>query len=1069
MRSNKLVVRILVGAGLVVAALAYFIVSRMVCIPAYLKYGIEVDKCPDGEFRQTTWARADSLRRGKSGSVTVGATAHFVQEGSTYERVVQILTEPPTLTLLDPSGKETPLAPGPKGWTEGVSRSAEFTLPEVPDGDYILRAATKSTLGTSQVDVPLPIYAPAQVHVITDRPLYQPGDLIKFRAVVLRARDLHPLAGRPGRWMVRDPNGEVLLEEKAPAGDWGVVAGTFPLDPQAAKGNWTIEWNSGPARDSVSVRVEPFVLPRFHVEANADQPFYRAHDKPVIKGKVLYSSGAPVAGATLDLHWSNSGGWPPPSDWMTKTLPQHAEVDKNGTFTLKLPDVPSDLQGQSTLWVRIGATDAAGDRIEGSASVLLSEDAIQVSSVTELENGLVEGFNNRLFLRTTSASGEVLSKVQVKVQRAWDPTDKGVEAQSDEDGVVSLQIDPGSPVNIVIPPPPYRPTPAPPSVGRTAFSETLKGREPTLAEIRAIDDWQNKLKPCVRYTDTSGEVTVTFRVDASGSVRFVGHENDILSRCAAATLRELRLPSGDDRIFQATWELNSQAMPRLTAEADNQPQYAAVNGAGGGGGDEEFNNIFDGSAHRGTGIGRIGTVKNDDSANDEGVNFDEMLRLRSLDARTCLPADSVNGRLDRLAIWSSVRGSRTLDLAWIPDSDAEGVTKSKAAREAVTSCVMGKLGKLSLPSPALADAMGVIRFDVSASPLEEEERGQPTTMLGYEFTVTATGNGKEIGHTKMRMSPGTVPPLRLRAQPVLAEAGSKIQVEALRGPDYVGDLPKLAYLQAEGEPLKSEIDPESHLANFTLPENAEGWVELTASGGNASARALVYVKPKASLEVELSPDQPRYAPGQQAKLGVMTRIAGKGARAAVGLFGVDESLAQLATLPGPDDMARVRPKVETPTPAFGALDGQALTMGRIRGANAAAATVLKVSGRPVLADLDAPVNASGNGAFDPVATLTDHFYEALAELHNQARQWEAHAPKGEKMHPAGMAKLWQQAIAACHEKKIPVDDAYGRPLRLSLLPGDLLALTDPREVIVDGTRLPEDVENWSAWVYKEKP
>ena len=34
---------------------------------------------------------------------------------------------------------------------------------------------------------------------------------------------------------------------------------------------------------------------------------------------------------------------------------------------------------------------------------------------------------------------------------------------------------------------------------------------------------------------------------------------------------------------------------------------------------------------------------------------------------------------------------------------------------------------------------------------------------------------------------------------------------------------------------------------------------------------------------------------------------------------------------------------------------------------------------------------------------------------------------------------------------------------------DLLSLTDPRSVIVVGTRLPEDVENWSAWVAREKP
>ena len=175
------------------------------------------------------------------------------------------------------------------------------------------------------------------------------------------------------------------------------------------------------------------------------------------------------------------------------------------------------------------------------------------------------------------------------------------------------------------------------------------------------------------------------------------------------------------------------------------------------------------------------------------------------------------------------------------------------------------------------------------------------------------------------------------------------------------------------------------------------------------------------------------------------------------------------SLPGADDLGRVRPKVETSTPAFGSLDGQALALGRIRGANAAAATVLRVTAIPQPPELDAIVNATAQSGFDPVEELTDRFYIVLEELHRQARGWEAKAPAGEKMRPARMAELWKQALAACKQRGERVTDAYGRTLRLSLLPQDLLALTDPRAVIVVGTRLPEDVENWPVWVKRERP
>src|SRR5262249_34171796 len=150
----------------------------------------------------------------------------------------------------------------------------------LPDGEYRLRAEVDTSLGEGSVEAPLLVFAPAVVHVITDRPLYEPGNTMKFRAVVLRARDLTPLDGRPGRWVVTDPNGEAVLEEKAAAGEFGVAAGDFPLDEGAASGGWRVRWESGAASDEVTVQVEPFTLPRFSVEASAVKSFYRAHEKP---------------------------------------------------------------------------------------------------------------------------------------------------------------------------------------------------------------------------------------------------------------------------------------------------------------------------------------------------------------------------------------------------------------------------------------------------------------------------------------------------------------------------------------------------------------------------------------------------------------------------------------------------------------------------------------------------------------------------------------------------------------------------------------------------------------------
>jgi hypothetical protein len=168
-------------------------------------------------------------------------------------------------------------------------------------------------------------------------------------------------------------------------------------------------------------------------------------------------------------------------------------------------------------------------------------------------------------------------------------------------------------------------------------------------------------------------------------------------------------------------------------------------------------------------------------------------------------------------------------------------------------------------------------------------------------------------------------------------------------------------------------------------------------------------------------------------------------------------------------MVRLRPHAKMHAPAFQVLEAGALEMGRVRGVNAATATVLRVSTLPEPVAVEGSLSASAQPPFDAVAVLTDSFYNALGELQGRVRRWEETAPKNEQMKPALMARLWSEALAACEKRKEPVADAFGRRLRLSRLPADLLALTDPRTLVVGGTRLPEDVESWSAWVQKEKP
>lgn len=998
-----------------------------VCVFAWVFQGVKVPHCPDGRFRQTLGLRVDGLAREATGTVYVSAEAHGISDrvGPLQSPVRRLEA---SLFLVDAEGKESPLSPEGRWKQEDFDFSlrAQVKVPALPDGDYKLRARVTSPLGTDTVDVPLPLYAPARVHVLSDRPLYEPGHQVRFRAVVLRSKDLAPIDGRPGTWFVTDPTGEVVLEQRTPAGPWGVVSGDFPLDRGAPTGRWTVRWTSGFASGEASFQVKPFTLPRFRVEARSTRPFWRVGESPVVEGRVVYSSGAPVADAAVTLSWNASGEWPPPLEWLDEDardgLPRKARTDAAGRFRLTLPRVPYDLRGQSTLSAWLSATDPAGDQVQGSASVLLAEDALSVSTVTELADGLVEGYSNRVYLRATTASGQLLPGAELTVKRAWDPKDEGVRAVTDEDGVAAFQLDPGPPVNVVLPPMPVRREPPPPPVALGSVRDLLAdSQEASLEDQLALERWLESFHSCARFVSANEGATQAMlgvRVGSGGAVADVASDGSPLADCLASVARGRSLPPGRERMLALSLEVSDPGLPSLSFDSDDV----------------------------------LGMV--------EGLQ--EELQRAALDARECLPASlSLSAPLPSALTWRTRPGRREVEVGWASLPREEGMLPS-----AHLSCVQSRFARLVLDSEP-RHAMGVVRF--SAEPQggegEEGEVSQETTLLGYELKVSAKAGGEELGSTKLVLRPASLPPTRLRATPVLARAGEEVRLELLRGPEFEGELPEKLFLQAGETRLEAEVEKAGRVARFRLPEGFEGWAEASWEG----AVARVYVAPRAQLALEVAPDKTAYAPGELAHLQVRTRVDGKEGPAAVGLFGVDDSLSQLASLPGADALDGMRLAPTVTSPAFGVLDGTALAMGRIRGANAAAATLLRVSGVPSREGGEPPVSLAVHGTFDPDVELTEPFYRVLSELTVQVRAWEQSAPEGETLSPEGMAKLWEKSLEACEKRGEAVTDAFGRELKLSRLPPELLALTDPRAVVVSGTRLPEDVENWGAWVAREAP
>lgn len=989
------------------------------CLTTGVRYGLWLDRCPATDLRLDLEVSASGLLRGQpGGGVRITPNARWLEgEGrdASQSRGTLYRGYEWTVTLKDDQGNGVPgLALG-EVVRDPSGLDVRATLPEVPDGDYVLAVDVDAGFEQAVVEAPLKLYAPAIVHLMTDRPLYKPGQEVLLRSVTLRRTDQAPLEGRPGRWRIRDPQGTEMLVEKDRAGPWGVADGSFPLDHDAQIGTWTATWETGEQSDTVQFEVRPFRLPRLTVEAAPSRKWYAIGQLVVLEGRATYTSGAPVANAPVEVTLRPAmGRWPLPIAWEE---PRTTRTGPDGRWRLDYGAVPPDLMDRTTLQASVQVVDAAGEAVDTAATVVLSKQSLRVEAVTELGDGLVEGFNNRAYLRVATPDGRPLPDARLTVRRPYDPSDPGKTAETDADGVAALQVDPGAPVTVVIQAPPVRVRPwtvDPPQL--VAARELAEGRDPDLAERRALDAVLPAIGRCGIFTTQTVDRVVGVQVDAGGGVRRVvaTGDGDPLSDCVVAAARGLRMPPGSARTFRLSWRVPDTREPSLSWSVE--------------------------------------------PAAGDGSGLEVVLDEASLRARRCLSRGQGIDGADVFALHFAVPAGSSRVEATAFEEAGHGLSAG------AVGCLRASLAGLRLPEPVEASVLGLAHGTLSVPRPPGMHTPQPTATTAYELAVSAVAGDELLGEGTVVLPVGQIPPLRMRATPSLATPGTEVTVELLRGPGFQGSLPddlELRLLEGTIEVAKAKVKEKQ--ATFTIPGDVEGFLHVEWNG----ARAVVFVQPAAPLAVGLSTDHRTYRPGERGTLTVTTRAGDRPVPAGVGLVGVDQTLGQLAPLLGPDDFGRVTVRATSDRPAFGAFDPRALALGQIRGEHAAKAAVMRLTNLPMDPAGDAPAAATGRREADTGEALTSSFYRALDQTTAKVREWERSAAQGEVMQPALMAQLWGQALADLSSAGEPAVDGYGRPLSLAVVPLDLLALVDPRAVVADATRLPEDVVDWIPYVQRE--
>ena len=171
-----------------------------------------------------------------------------------------------------------------------------------------------------------------------DRPLYQPGDTVRYRSLVLSRFGLAADRDVPVRFEIKDPAGAVVAgSPHASTSQRGVADGEFSVPAQLAGGQYTLVARAADNSFSEQKRtffVRSYRVPRLKKELEFLRDSYGPGQTVAADFKAQRAEGGAAAGAKLHLVATIDG---------QKTFEKDTQTSDAGTFHVEFTAKPTKL------------------------------------------------------------------------------------------------------------------------------------------------------------------------------------------------------------------------------------------------------------------------------------------------------------------------------------------------------------------------------------------------------------------------------------------------------------------------------------------------------------------------------------------------------------------------------------------------------------------------------------------------------------------------------------------------------------------------------------------------------